>query len=364
MANNVAVTPGSGATFKTTDTAGIHVPHHNVDTLPALPAGTNNIGKVTQQVGGADVANGNPIPVSDAGGSLTVDGTVGVSGTVTVAAHAVTNAGTFAVQESGAALTALQLIDDPVGAVAAAVPTKVMLAGGSDGTNARALSVTTAGLLNIADGGGSITIDGSVGITGSLPAGTNNIGDVDVLTLPALPAGTNNIGKVTPQIGGADVSSTNRLPVAGNGCLSVQPTMGTQTSGAYSAGDFVDGKLSLLNIVPATGGSGIIHSVKVFSKSPQTTTYWVILFNADPTGTTFADNAAGSIADADLNKIIGIAKCDQVFNLVAGSVHQATALGFPFKVAGTQAWAAVIAVSAITQTSTSDMMLAVDVIPD
>ena len=30
----------------------------------------------------------------------------------------------------------------------------------------------------------------------ALPAGTNNIGDVDVLTLPALPAGTNNIGDV------------------------------------------------------------------------------------------------------------------------------------------------------------------------
>lgn len=32
--------------------------------------------------------------------------------------------------------------------------------------------------------------------TGALPAGTNNIGDVDVLTLPSLPAGTNNIGDV------------------------------------------------------------------------------------------------------------------------------------------------------------------------
>lgn len=30
----------------------------------------------------------------------------------------------------------------------------------------------------------------------SIPAGTNNIGDVDVLTLPSLPAGTNNIGDV------------------------------------------------------------------------------------------------------------------------------------------------------------------------
>lgn len=40
--------------------------------------------------------------------------TVNVNGTVTVGSHAVTNAGTFAVQVDGAALTALQLIDDIV----------------------------------------------------------------------------------------------------------------------------------------------------------------------------------------------------------------------------------------------------------
>jgi hypothetical protein len=39
---------------------------------------------------------------------------VTVTGTVTVGSHAVTNAGTFAVQVDGAALTALQLIDNPV----------------------------------------------------------------------------------------------------------------------------------------------------------------------------------------------------------------------------------------------------------
>lgn len=39
---------------------------------------------------------------------------VSVGNTLTVASHAVTNAGTFAVQESGGALTALQLIDDAI----------------------------------------------------------------------------------------------------------------------------------------------------------------------------------------------------------------------------------------------------------
>lgn len=58
--------------------------------------------------------NGSTLSVDDGGGSLTVDGTVSVSGTVTVGSHAVTNAGAFAVQVDGAALTALQLIDNLV----------------------------------------------------------------------------------------------------------------------------------------------------------------------------------------------------------------------------------------------------------
>lgn len=47
----------------------------------------------------------------DAAGSLTV---AAITGTVTVGSHAVTNAGTFAVQVDGSALTALQLIDNPI----------------------------------------------------------------------------------------------------------------------------------------------------------------------------------------------------------------------------------------------------------
>jgi hypothetical protein len=137
--------------------------------------------------------------------------------------------------------------------------------------------------------------------------------------------------------------------------------MGGQTNGAYSAGNFVDTKLSLTSV----GSSGIVQAVKVFSKSPQTGVYWVVLFNADPTGSTISNNAAGSIVDADLNKIIGVVACDEVFNLAAGSVHQAIGLGMPYRlVTGTTMWAAVITVAGITQTSTSDMILAVDILPD
>ena len=48
MANNVTMKDASNTdrVFKTTDNSNVHTQHTNVDTLPSLPAGTNNIGDV------------------------------------------------------------------------------------------------------------------------------------------------------------------------------------------------------------------------------------------------------------------------------------------------------------------------------
>lgn len=45
-----------------------------------------------------------------------------------------------------------------------------------------------------------------VALQNAIPSGTNNIGDVDVLTLPSLPAGGNVIGSVKAQ--GYDYGNT------------------------------------------------------------------------------------------------------------------------------------------------------------
>jgi hypothetical protein len=46
------------------------------------------------------------------------------------------------------------------------------------------------------DAAGRLYVVGSLTLGSALPAGNNNIGDVDVLTLPPIPAGTNTIGTV------------------------------------------------------------------------------------------------------------------------------------------------------------------------
>lgn len=67
-----------------------------------------------------------------------------------------------------------------------------------DETNRAAVNVI-AGQVGVAGGSGvdsALTQRVSLATNVALPAGTNNIGDVDVLTLPSIPAGTNNIGDV------------------------------------------------------------------------------------------------------------------------------------------------------------------------
>ena len=66
-----------------------------------------------------------------------------------------------------AALTSLQLLDDSVATDGSAALTKLIQVGGTDGTNAQILSTNTSGHLNIADGGNSITVDGTVAATQS-----------------------------------------------------------------------------------------------------------------------------------------------------------------------------------------------------
>lgn len=161
---------------------------------------------------------------------------------------AVTNAGTFATQINGDALTALQLIDDTVATDGSAAVTKLFQVGGTDGTNAQILSVDSSGrayvnvngtvtvtgaggTFPVTDSGGSLTIDAPVGTPAfvrlsdgtdplttlpvslaSVPShAVTNAGTFAVQVSSALPAGTNAIGKLAANdgvdIGNVDVAS-------------------------------------------------------------------------------------------------------------------------------------------------------------
>ncbi len=273
-----AVTMGSGVrtagTQRVTIATDDLVPVSGTVSINALPAGTNNIGDV-------DVLSLPSIPAgSNTIGNVNQAGTwniTNISGTVSLPTGAATSA------NQSTMITALQLLDDAVGTDGLAVAAGMLRVGGTDGTNNQIISVTTAGAVNIADNGGSLTVDApattpvfirisngstavdtlpvsgpltdaqlratAVPVSGTvsvnaLPAGTNNIGDVDVLTLPAITiAASQTLGTVTTVGTVTSVSQLAGQPInlgagsTGTGTLRVVEAgaaTGTQTNPSLS----------------------------------------------------------------------------------------------------------------------------------
>jgi hypothetical protein len=114
-----------------------------------------------------------------------------------------------------------------------------------DITNGLDVDVTrVSGTVNVADGGGSLTVDGTVSVN-ALPAGTANIGDVDVASIAA---GDNNIGNV-------DVLTVpSPLSTAGNGTAAAahRVTIASDSTGVIAVTDnggslTVDGTVAVTN---------------------------------------------------------------------------------------------------------------------
>lgn len=147
---------------------------------------------------------------------------------------------------------------------------------------------------------------------------------------------------------------------AGGVNVAITPTV---TAGAYTTGMVVGGKLSLTNAVRASGGSGIIQAANVFKKTALTAAFDVIFFNADPSNSTFTDNASLAVNVADLDKIIGVISCGTLVSLGTPQLLQGQNAGLPFKLAtGTTLYAVAVIRGAETYASTSAVILSADII--
>lgn len=141
----------------------------------------------------------------------------------------------------------------------------------------------------------------------ALPAGTNNIGDVDVLTLPALPAGNNNIGDVdiasiaagNNNIGDVDVASfiagaivevqgdvAHDAPVAGNPILSGAEARTTTDVTAVAQGDAV--RLQADSVGKQVVLQGAVHDRHVDGKGTFTDTTAANIIAGQGAGTRIA----------------------------------------------------------------------------
>lgn len=203
MADNVTVDNGSGTdyTAATDDDGTAHHPYVKVEW------GADN----TQTKVAAGAA---ALPIQDGGNSITVDGTVAVSGTVTVDGSGVTQPVSAASLPlpTGAATAAKQPVLGTAGTASADVITvqgvTSMTALKVDGSGVTQPVSGTVAVTGVATAANQTTlighVDGVETLLGTIDADTSTLAgavsgtemQVDVLTLPALAAGTNNIGDV------------------------------------------------------------------------------------------------------------------------------------------------------------------------
>lgn len=106
------------------------------------------------------------------------------------------------------------------------------------------------------------------------------------------------------------------------------------TSASYTSGVTL-GTTAPIKIEPlrTQTGTGIVQSVVLQDLSNQSGAIDVVFFDSEPTATTFTNNAALDIADADLTKVIGVVNItsSDYATFADNAVATVSTLGIPIK---------------------------------
>lgn len=142
----------------------------------------------------------------------------------------------------------------------------------------------------------------------------------------------------------------------------------TVQAAAYAAADLVGGKLTFTNVTRLAGCGVTIKSILIgdqAANSAANSVYDLILFDSDPTGTTFTENSPLDVADADLNKIVAVVRFDGVagttlFTNVDNNVIY-KAVEIPVAPTTTSLFGALIARGGPTFAATTDVFITLNV---
>jgi len=148
--------------------------------------------------------------------------------------------------------------------------------------------------------------------------------------------------------------------------LSLMQPIVTSVAGAYASGDAVGTKITFDN----APRSGVIHAISVTDLDKQSLALDIIFFRKNPAATTFTDNTALDVADADLLYIIGHVAlvAGDYAALVDSSFATKYALGLPFRLEGPREGLALYACAVTRGTPTyataSALQLTVHILQD
>lgn len=243
----------------------------------------------------------------------------------------------------------------PTGAATAAKQPSLGTAGTASADVISVQGIASMTPLQVADNGGSLTVDGTV--TANLAAGTNNIGDVDVLSLPALAAGTNNIGDVDVLTVPSDPFGANADAASATGSISAKlrfiastgiPITGTVTVGSHAVTNAGTFAVQAAQSGTWTVQPGNTANTTAWLVNDQPATSGGLSFSAVPVSAasnnkTQAKGSAGQLYSISAQNLNAAARYLKIFNNTsAGVTMGTTACDFQFIIPGNTAGAGLV----------------------
>lgn len=160
-----------------------------------------------------------------------------------------------------------------------------------------------------------------------------------------------------------DASAANPLPASVYSRTSKVVVAPTVTAAAYTAGNVVGGLMTFANVFDSAN-SGMLQSIRVRSKSVQTTPLKLYLFAASPTGT-YTDKTAPAASAADALAIIGpfpLTSADS--GLGTETTWVLDAIGAAIVGASANLYGVLVATGSPTWASTSDISVELTTLKD
>lgn len=153
-----------------------------------------------------------------------------------------------------------------------------------------------------------------------------------------------------------DLAGNLRVIQRGNSAAPAVQTPTTSSSPAYSAGDVLGGLLTFTNFARISGLAAYLQNLTVVSAGGQTAPMYLFFFNANPSASTFTDNAAISVNSADIGKIVGYAVVNTWLSAGTATVGFVSNLAQNITLAsGTSLYAVAVTQGQPTLASTSDL---------
>lgn len=215
------------------------------DSVEVLQATHDNLNaNANLQVGNTDVANGNPVPVSDAGGSITIDN-----------ANLDAAVSTLATQATLAAINAKLVSGTDIGDVTINNGAGVSAVNIQDGGN----SITVDGLVTVQDGGGSITIDNA-----NLDAALSTL--ATETTAAVIAGDTTSLDAKVPSQGAALTANSLPVNIASDQTVPVSAASLPLPTGAATAANQSTANGYLANLAGTVSGTEV--QVDIVSSLP------------------------------------------------------------------------------------------------